>query len=203
MFWHRKRKRIDFPPKFEGSDRAICLSMSGFYYSELPISPCYQMLSIYPYEEDWDPTFASFALRCALRILEDHPFVLESVVQSDPPYSPDCRWLIHVDRNAERKYILAETRQILAILEKPALAELIPEFDSDYFECEYFAYRKALSGEDILRQKDDLRKSYFMLRISCHQSHDYLLIETAEDPKICAEYIQELCAQEGRKLIFR
>ena len=203
MFWHRKRKRIDFLPKFEGSDRAICLSMSGFYYSELPISPQYRMLSIYPYEEDCDPTFSDFALRCAFRILEDHPFALESVFGWDPPNSPDCRWLVYVDRNAEREYILAETRQILAILEKPALAELIPEFDSDYFECEYFAYREAFSGEDILRQKDDLRKSDFALRVSCHQSHDYLLIETAEDPKICAEYIQELCTQEERKLVFR
>ena len=204
MFWHRKRKRQrkDLFPEFEGSDRAICMSLNGFYYNEIPVSPQYRMLCIHPYEEDCDPTFSDFALRCAARILEDHPFVLESIVRCDPAYSPDCRWLVHVDHNTQREYILAESSRLLAKLEKPALAELIPEFDRNYFEYEFFAYRKAFTAEDILRQKDDLRKSGFVLRIFCHEIHDYLLVETTEDPMICAEYIQELCVQEGRKLIF-
>ena len=64
MFWHRKRKRQrkDLFPEFEGSDRAIYMSLSGFFYDEIPVNSRYQMLCMYPYEEDCDPTFPDFAL---------------------------------------------------------------------------------------------------------------------------------------------
>lgn len=202
MFWHckRKRQRKGLFPEFVGLDRAICMSLSGFFMMKYLSIPGIRCSACTPMRKTAILLFQTS--RCAAHILEDHPFVLESIVRCDPPYSPDCRWLVHVDHNTQREYILTEPSRLLARLEKPALAELIPEFDRNYFEYEFFAYRKAFTAEDILRQKDDLRKSGFVLRIFCHEIHDYLLVETTEDPMICAEYIQELCVQEGRKLIF-
>jgi len=197
MFWDHKHK--ERPSVFKDSDKAIHLCPGGFYHDEKPIRPLHQLLCIYPHEVDGDISFAEFALRCAGRILTDYPFVLESIIGRDT-HSPDCRPLIESHCSAGGQFLLAEKTRLLAKVNAPTLVKLIHEYDRRFFECEFYAYREELSGPQMQAAVCDLRNSDFALRIFYHECHDYLLIETAEDPLSCTKSIQEICSLEGRKI---
>lgn len=196
MFWNRKRKKP--VPVCQVPDTAVYLHHKGFYYDEKPIHPSNQMLSIFPHDVDGDITFLEFALRCVSLILADYPFVLESVIGND--HKADCAPIIEAHRNSGGEFILAERLRLLARISTPTLVMLMPEYEHEFYECEFYAYREELSDVQAQAIANNLRSSEFALRIFYHSCHDYLLIETAEDPLPCIKHIQELCSQEGRTI---
>jgi hypothetical protein len=197
MFWNRKRKEP--VPECPAPDTAVCLHLGGFYYDEKPIRPSYQMLSLYPHEIiDGDPTFLAFVLRCASLILADYPFVLESVIGND--HLADCSPIIEAHRNSGGQFFLAEKLRLLARVNAPTLVTRMPEYEHEFYEWEFYAYREELSNVQVQAIANNLRSSEFALRVFYHACHDYFLIETAEDPIPCIKRIEELCSQEGRKI---
>lgn len=196
MFWNHKRKKPVLV--FQASDTAVCLHLGGFYYDEKPIRPFYRMLSMFPQAIDGDPTFLGFSLRCASLILADYPFVLESVIGND--HLADCSPIIEAHRNSGGQFFLAEKLRLLARVNTPALVTLMPEYEHEFYECEFYAYREELSNVQVQAIANNLRNSEFALRIFYHACHDYLLIETEEDLLLCTKHIQDLCSQEERKI---
>lgn len=200
MFWIQKHKENS--SQFEESDRAICLSPGGFYHYEKPIHPRNQMLCMYPYETDGDVSFSEFAFRCAGRILEDYPFVLESIVKYDTS-SINCLAFAEKQQSIMGNFIIADESHLIAEVSGPTLIRLIPEPDRRSFECNFYGYRSTFSAENVQNLCGSLQEKDFSLKIVFHEIHDYLLIETPENLSICIEYIRDLCYQEKRKLFFK
>ena len=142
--------------------------------------------------------FLAFALHCASLILADYPFVSESVIGND--HLADCSPIIEAHRNSGGQFFLAEKLRLLARVNVPTLVTQMPEYEHEFYEWEFYAYREELSNVQVQAIANNLRSSTFALRIFYHSCHDYLLIETAEDPLPCIKHIQDICSQEGRKI---
>ena len=79
---------------------------------------------------------------------------------------------------------------------------MVPTRDLCKYGYNIYAYRQPLSNGELLDPATDFRKSPFVLRLFCHEWHDYFLIEAPEDIQPYIDTVQALCDEQGRRLIF-
>lgn len=58
-----------------------------------------------------------------------------------------------------------------------------------------------LDAEHLLAPSFNLQADDFVLHLSCHEWHDYFLIESAQDLEPFVDVIRNVCQEQGRELI--
>lgn len=196
MFWFRRKEK----PALEFST-AINISKNTFYPEERPTSPKHHMICVAPNDGDEAECFCDFMRLCAGRLLAEYPFVVEQVrnavkqLRSEP--------FINEFLDSGGKVVLPNKERLLAISErqKLRLIALLPERSLNYYWCDIYAFRDALSVEQLLDSSFDLRASEFAIHLYCSEWHDYFLIESTQNLNPFIDVIRSVCQEQGRELI--
>ena len=174
----------------------ITVRIGGFYSHEKPAHPANQLLCMEPRYEDSDPGFPQFMRLCGAQILSQYSFVLEHLesFKDSLEHAPFAAGYQSLGGNVICR--TASTLISVSEYDSPKLLQLIPEDSLLQYRYYGYGYCQVLSKPNFAQ----LEKSPFDVRIFCHELHDYLLIEGADDVQKCIDQIKTLCEKEGRQL---
>lgn len=177
-----------------GEKGAVRLCQGPFYHRERPLAAGRHLLHIRPCIEDDDPTFPRFMRVCGGRLLAPFPFVVEQVASSEDaarmPFIAEYR-----AKGGRTACLEPSTLSAISGLGGPRLLPLLPE--DDLLREGYCGY----GYERALLELTRLETSPFSLRIFCHETHDYMEIETPGEPQGQIDTIRTLCGEEGWELV--
>lgn len=196
MFWFRRKGK----PVLEYSS-AINISKNTFYPTEGPATPKHHMLCVAPNDGDEAKCFSKFMRLCAERLLAEYPFVVEQVRNAVEQLRSEH--FIDEFLDSSGKVLLPTKERLLAISErqKMRLITLLPEQSLNYYWCDIYAFRDALSVEQLLDPAFDLQTSGFAIHLYCSEWHDYFLMESTQDLEPFVDVVRSVCQEQGRELI--